>query len=350
MIPIFLLVGQIDSANKFKRQPLFNVHKYGYTELPVISAGHVGNAHAFLQIFYYSTDKNRFIYLLDKEVSSKSGFYFNDIEMEALGKNFFPNNVKQAQEFLSSNNAFLILNSNDWFEARIKSNPGYSFKILEKGKLIAVDKRAEYIKYDETIIEFNKAIEINPNDYNAYNKRGETCYAKGSYDQAISDCTKAIELNPKLSWAYNSRGKAYHAKGNYDDAISDYTKFIALKPNFARAYHDRGDVYMKEGNYDQAISDYTKAIELNPNFAWSYKNRGEAYHVKGNYDQAISDYTKFIELKPNLSWAYHNRAKTYYSKHDYSKAWDDLHKVVELGAKVDSDFLDELKKASGREK
>ena len=118
----------------------------------------------------------------------------------------------------------------------------------------------------------------------------------------------------------------------------------------AEEYYNSGNACYKQGNYDQAISDYTKTIEINPNIVEAYNNRGGAYIHKGKYEQAISDCTMAIKLEPDYAYAYNNRAGAYYDKKEYDKAWADVHKAEELGATVDSQFLEDLKKASGKEK
>jgi len=74
------------------------------------------------------------------------------------------------------------------------------------------------------------------------------------------------------------------------------------------------------------------------------------YAIKHNFDQAISDYTIAIKINPEFTRAYQNRWLAYYHKGDYDRAWEDVHKVETLGGKVPPDLLEELKKASGREK
>ncbi|MDR1112987.1 MAG: tetratricopeptide repeat protein [Bacteroidales bacterium] len=136
--------------------------------------------------------------------------------------------------------------------------------------------------------------------------QGNAYYAKGDYDKAIEDYSKAIDLMPDDVEAYNYRGNAYALKCDYDKAIEDFSKAIELKPNDAEAYNYRGVAYRKKGDYDKAIEDYSKAIELEPDDAGAYYIRGSVYYEKGDHDKAIEDYNKSIELKPDYATAYNN--------------------------------------------
>jgi hypothetical protein len=51
-----------------------------------------------------------------------------------------------------------------------------------------------------------------------------------------------------------------------------------------------------------------------------------------------------------LALAYGNRGRAYYFKKEYDKSWDDIKKVQALGYQIPPEFLDDLRKASGREK
>ena len=60
-------------------------------------------------------------------------------------------------------------------------------------------------KYDEAIRAFDKAIEINPNDSDAWNEKG-IALGKLKYDEAIKAYDKAIEINPQDSNAWDGKG------------------------------------------------------------------------------------------------------------------------------------------------
>jgi len=81
-----------------------------------------------------------------------------------------------------------------------------------------------------------------------------------------------------------------------------------------------------------------------------YYDRALTYWAKSDFDKSISDYNKALELDPKLIAIYYERAQVYYYKKDYDQAWLNVHKAQELGVSVDASFIDELKKASGKDK
>jgi tetratricopeptide (TPR) repeat protein len=201
-----------------------------------------------------------------------------------------------------------------------------------------------------TVADFDKAIEINPSDADAYYNRGVAYGHKGQYDEAISDYTKAIEMNSRHADAYYNRGTAYGHKGQHDKAISDFTKAIEINPRYAEAYYKRGYSYGEKGQFDQAIADYSKAIEIGPGHAEAYNNRGFTYYTKGQFDKAIADYSRALEINPRHGLAYGNRIVVYIEKEEYEKAWDDVNKAQDLGLQMHPGILKALREASGRER
>ena len=138
--------------------------------------------------------------------------------------------------------------------------------------------------------------------------------------------------------------------------------YAALFYNPQGLYH-KAVAYYQKGEYDRAINEYTKALKIEPQFMDAYKGRGEAYDKKGNYVKAVADYTYVIDKlsaglnnlggdywKDTVAKVYYKRAIDYFFMKEYDKSWYDLHKAEELGHKIESVFLEDLKKASGREK
>jgi len=159
--------------------------------------------------------------------------------------------------------------------------------------------------------------------------------------------TQQTQLSSNDAVAYNNRGFDYFQTGHYDQAISDFSKAIEINPRLAHAYNNRGAVYLYKSQYDQAISDLSKAIEINPRLAHAYNNRGWAYVKKQQYDQAISDFSKTIEIDPGFVEAYFHRAVGYFLVEEYEKSLLDVISAQQLGYRIPTEFLDDLRKATG---
>lgn len=324
----------------------------------------------FTNQLFELVDISQYYRLEGKYLVLKEEYRFSLEEMRKIiaqwQRGMQPNSFREALWFYPyiyiTNSSAATSSVYDNFSCRYSDKGNPEQAIIESNKAIEIDpdsadfyhnRGLAYVqkaKLDEAILDFNKAIELNPGYADAYYDRGVTYMVGGNLNQAVSDYNKTIEIDPFCARAYHNRGYLYNDKGNFDQAILNFNKEIEIDPNFAEAYDNRGGAYDNKGDHGQAILDYNKAIEINPNNAVFYYNRGNAYSKKGNYDQAIFDYTKTIELEPKAAEAYYNRGLVCYYKKDYDRAWENLHQAKGLGYKIDPDFLEQLKKASGRDK
>jgi formylglycine-generating enzyme required for sulfatase activity/serine/threonine protein kinase/Flp pilus assembly protein TadD len=184
----------------------------------------------------------------------------------------------------------------------------------EPNHLLRGDQYRDAKDFDKAIAEYDKAIELDPNNVAAYRGRGLSCLGKDDFDQAIADTTRAINLDPKDSVAYAARGAAHLNKEEPDRAIADCTEAIRLDRTNEPAYRRRAAAYYHMKAYDLAIVDGCEAIRLDPKDAGAYSNRGLAYTGKGEYDQAIADFSEAIRLDPNSAKAYGGRGAAYLCK------------------------------------
>ena len=96
------------------------------------------------------------------------------------------------------------------------------------------------------------------------NSRGLDKYEHNRYQEAIKDYDRAIELNPDETTAFNNRGVAKQVIGDYAEAIGDYEKALELNPEDAMAFDNREVAKKEIRDYAGAIKDYDRALELNP--------------------------------------------------------------------------------------
>ncbi|MCI9169342.1 MAG: tetratricopeptide repeat protein [Lawsonibacter sp.] len=80
---------------------------------------------------------------------------------------------------------------------------------------------------------------------------------EGNYEEAIIAFTAAIEIDPKQASAYMGRGDAYIKSGETEENLSlaqmDYEHAIELDETNVDAYLGLADVYIRQGDYEKAL-------------------------------------------------------------------------------------------------
>ena len=87
---------------------------------------------------------------------------------------------------------------------------------------------------------------------------------QNQFDPALTDLNKAIELNPNNLVAFERRGLVYHNLRKWDEAIADYTVAITKDPNNVMALRKRADTYYAMNQFDKAVPDLEAALKLSP--------------------------------------------------------------------------------------
>jgi tetratricopeptide (TPR) repeat protein len=87
---------------------------------------------------------------------------------------------------------------------------------------------------------------------------------RGRTDQALADFNRAIQLDPQQAGGYVGRGNTFNILGRYEEAVADYNTAIGIDPTQAEAYANRAIAYDRLKEYEKAIADYEKCLALNP--------------------------------------------------------------------------------------
>lgn len=130
-----------------------------------------------------------------------------------------------------------------------------------------------------------------------YAAEGQRRYLSSQFQQAVIAYDRAIDLEPHNPELYNKRGIAKASLKNYPGAIFDYTMALSNDPNFYKAYINRGALREYINDFPRAVEDYTQAIRLKPYSQVAYKNRAELYSLLGNHAAALQDRATVIQLQ-----------------------------------------------------
>lgn len=183
---------------------------------------------------------------------------------------------------------------------------------------------------EQAITYYQKVLYLNPNLAEVHNNLGNCFLAKNQLEDAIATYQKAIALNPKYPEAYYNLGNACKAKGDLAAAKIHYQKTISLKPNFPEVHNNLGLVLQEEGYIEAAISCYQEAIKLNPEYAEAHNNLGNAFEETKNLEKAISCYEKSLTLNSNYIDAYNNLGNVLLSLGKAEEAIACYQKALEL--------------------
>lgn len=90
-------------------------------------------------------------------------------------------------------------------------------------------------KIDESLQAYNRALELDPNDYEAWNNKGIDEGLLGRYDDALVSFGNAVAINESYAEAWYNMGVIYDFKEYYASAIQAYKRATQLNPSYQKA-------------------------------------------------------------------------------------------------------------------
>lgn len=168
--------------------------------------------------------------------------------------------------------------------------------LLEKGRM------------SEAMEEFQTALRISPYDSEAENNIGAVYLQKGDLDEAIVHLRKAVQSRWSNAEAYINLGSALLQKREFDDAIVAYSATLALQYDHAESHYSIANAFRQKGDLDDAILHYRLALELRPDYADAHNNLGNALRQQGKIKEAIHEYEAALKSRPGSVLAQNNLA------------------------------------------
>lgn len=152
--------------------------------------------------------------------------------------------------------------------------------------------------FSEAKVECKNLLKIYPKNSDIFHLFGIIFLKEKNFKKAIDLINKSINLNKNNYSAFNNLSICHSNLGNHDESLKNYNKAIKLKPNYAEAYNNRGVVLKSLGRIDEAIKSYNKAIELKLSYHDPINNLGFIFQLKNDYKKALMYFNKALELDP----------------------------------------------------
>lgn len=124
-------------------------------------------------------------------------------------------------------------------------------------------------KFDSAIENINKSIELKRDWEISYFYRAVAHQAMEKYDDAMLDYTKALQINPKMTDAYYNRAKITLSRKDIENpdiagAVKDLEKALELDEKFLDALYAMAAAYKKLEKYNESIVYLDKLIAIEP--------------------------------------------------------------------------------------
>jgi predicted Zn-dependent protease len=232
--------------------------------------------------------------------------------------------------------ATAALADDDWRALREACGAAAATPVPAPGTPPAPPRPPDTSAAERDIVEASKALEANPNDLAALQKRARAYTRTSRHDLALGDYTKAAEIKPDDANLHYGRGSALQAMRQYDEALKAYDEVLRLAPNHAAGRNNRGNVYRALKRYDDALADFGELIRSYPDYVHAHYNRGLVYRELNRNEEALADYTATIARDKDYTAAYASRALLHERMGAREKAIEDFRAALAAPAKYNN--------------
>jgi tetratricopeptide (TPR) repeat protein len=117
--------------------------------------------------------------------------------------------------------------------------------------------------------------------------QGNELFNEGHCQEAIECYDRAVDLDPYDYNAWYSRGIAYISLEKYSEAVESFECAIEINSGFYQAWYNYGVALSGLGRFTNAITIFDRALEINPNDGESWYSRGLVSDKAEKYNEAL---------------------------------------------------------------
>ncbi|MEZ2304038.1 MAG: CHAT domain-containing protein, partial [Microcoleus sp.] len=150
------------------------------------------------------------------------------------------------------------------------------------------------------IASYDKALAFQPDNYAAWNNRGNALSNLGRLEEAIASYDKALQFQPDSNQVWFCRSLTLYHLGRLEEVIPSLDKALELKPDDYVAWFNRGVTLDDLGRLEESIACYDKALEFKPDLHAAWNNRGFALAFLARFEESIACYDKALEIQPDF--------------------------------------------------
>jgi Flp pilus assembly protein TadD len=253
-----------------------------------------------------------------QEMTDHSGiFTFTNLTREQFYVKIHTPGYKDVQQWVELNtslNQYLILtlepdgtstasstgNTTGVVAANVPFKAQEEFKV---GSAAVLDKE----KLSEGITHLEKAVQISPNFFEAYQMLGAAYMDNHQLDKAEIALRRAMEINPKKAEPYFALGEVYRQQKKYAEAEKTLLAGLKIDDSSWRGHLVLGQVYWDMGKIVQAGPHVGKALQIKPDLAEGHLLGGNILLRARQAENALVEFEEYLRLEPHGRYASQTR-------------------------------------------
>lgn len=262
------------------------------------------------------------------------------------------------QKGIEEKTAKRFLTASSYLDKAIQFNPKFKEAYIESG-YVSLEMR----KTDKAMAQFNKVLEMEPNNtvaskelmelyysYRQFSKAKEmagkctSClnsekikamcsYNEEDYGSAVKGLTSYLSKNPTDAEATYTLARSFLDMEDYKNAVPYYNKAILLNGEKNVWMYELGLLYYSQEDYKNAVVLFNKAAEKGyPQKSDFVENLGYAYMFSGQTDQGEKLLLDLLQKKPNNKDLMRDMAEAFYNGKMYQKALGYCEQLMKIDA------------------
>ncbi len=195
----------------------------------------------------------------------------------------------------------MVLYTTDVKTSSNSARSHYYYGLGTMKQAVRLEDQNEKLKgLQESVVAFERAIEIYPRYGDALGALGLAYYRLNDHDKALEYYQKARELTGGTAIMLNNMAVIYFNRGQRKKALEIYKEVIQKDPRYVDGLRGIASCYGTLGDHEKAVMYFKEAIKYAPNSGDLYYYLGLTYNNMGNRVEAKKAYDKAKELNPNI--------------------------------------------------
>lgn len=184
--------------------------------------------------------------------------------------------------------------------------------------------------YTESILFYNKCIDLNPFNKDAWFSLAQAMELNGLKEDAISAYDFALTIDEECEKCCYAKASLLTELDRFDAAIDVYKSILEFTDSPLYATYQLAELYSEYNKLEEAMVCYRDLIEINPEYSLAYLGIGLVLLKQGDLENSILSVDRALELEPENSSFLFYRGKILFQLGAMDEAFLTLRKVVEI--------------------